>query len=78
MLGFAAGMSTAAIGGLKPIEMGNRYRQAWRLLDDALLKFEAGVGGSVGTVTSAIAQGERIIGSVPGGSDVPPTPPRQP
>jgi len=63
-LGFLAALSPAVLGALKPVDMGNRYRRAWRVLDDATMRFEPGDDASRGALIDAVRKGEDIIGLV--------------
>jgi len=63
VLSFVAAASTALLASFNPIDLGYRFRDAWRELDSALLQYKANPEKfTADNVIQAVANGEGIIG----------------
>ena len=64
VLGFAAATCTALIAAFNPLEIGFAFRDAWRLLDSAILRYNADqTKYPIESVLDAVDKGEAIIAS---------------
>ena len=61
-LGFLAASCSAVVAATSLGRMGDRYREAWRILDLACMKYQADSTRQIGTLLSAIRTGEACIG----------------
>lgn len=62
--GFVTAVCTAILALGNPIAYGNRYRRAWRILDNARLHFSLDDAATISGLISATQKGEEIIGLV--------------
>lgn len=65
IFGFIAGVCTALLASFNPIDSGFKFRQAWRILDSAILRYKiAPTNNLLEKILEAVEQGEAIIGSI--------------
>lgn len=67
-LGFAAAASTGILAAFHPIEAGNAFRDAWRVLNRASIEFKLAddKDKNRGSLLDAMSKGEEIIARVQG------------
>jgi hypothetical protein len=77
-LGFVSAVSTAILSLFKPIQLADKFLDAWRILDHACLRYKYDPTATIDTLFEAMNRGEKVIGKSSNGQPISPSPAPRP
>lgn len=68
IFGFVSAASTAILSLFKPIQLADKFLEAWRVLDHACIRYKYDPTATIQTLFEAMDKGEKILGTYGGPS----------